>query len=387
MSARIFAVAALLVLTSIHARAQDTATYTLTPAAAERFVRATQQLAASGAAPNLQGGANPFDLTPLKAALDGTPAAGQALVGAGLSSSEYVAFMGAAMAAMMVGQMEAAGMRGMLPPGVTARPSQQNIDFMIANPDLFARAMQPGAPAAASASRAGAAEDEALPMPAAIGAVLPSSILARLTSLDEITDGTDCTLGDAAAAVASEMNKVRAQQGDYYGNPGDRGLARTAAEGAVLERTSDSTLMICGLEESNGVASATALAAADAARRERAGRIAAEQEKAWNACPGIPGGKEPACEQAVERDAARRLHDSERQFLAATAPLFARRLAVVKECTAQREALLRDARAADVRGANVLDVLQVLSVAWERAQPLPLEWQGICENAQRALIE
>jgi hypothetical protein len=387
MPARLLAIAALLALTAIHAGAQDAATYALTSSSAEKFVRATQRLAASGAAPNLQGGANPLDLAPLKTAIDSTPAAREALAGAEISSSEYVAFMGAAIAAMMVGQMEAAGMRGMLPPGVTARPSQQNIDFMVANPDLFARAMQPGAPTAASPARAGAADDEALPLPAAIGAVLPSSILARITSLHEITDRTDCTLGDAAATVAAEMNKVRAQQNDHYGNPGDRGLARTAAEGAVLERTSDSALITCGLEEGNGVASASALAAADAARRERAGRIADEQEQAWNACPGIPGGKEPACERAVEQDAARKRHDSERQFLAAAAPLFARRLAVVQDCTAQREALLRDARAADVRGANVLDVLQVLSVAWERAQPLPLEWQAICENAQQALIE
>lgn len=387
MPARTFALAALLVIASVAARAQDAASYALTPAAAEKFVRATQQLAASGAAPNLRGGASPLDLSPLKTALDGSPAARQALAGAGLSSNEYVAFMGAAVSAMTVGQMEAAGMRGMLPPGVTTRPSQQNIDFMLANPDLFARSMQPGAPTAASAGAGGAATDEALPMPAAIGAVLPSTILARLMPLDAITDRTDCTLGNAVATVAAEMNKVRAQQNDFYGNLGDRGLARTAAEGAVLERTSDSELMTCGLEESMGVASATELAAADTARRERAGRIAEEQQNAWNACPGIPGGKEPACEQAVERDAARKLHDSERQFLTAAAPSFARRLEVVKKCTGQREELLRDARAADVRGANILDVLQVLSVAWERAQPLPLEWQAVCENAQQALVE
>lgn len=376
-----------LVLAATSARAQDPSTYALTEAAAEKFVRATQQLATSGAAPNMQGGANPLDVSPLKAAIDATPAARQSVADAGLSSSEYAAFMGAAVAAMMVGQMEAAGMRGMLPPGLSARPSQQNIDFMAANPDLFARAMQPGAPVASSAARARNAGDEALPMPAAIGAVLPSSILSRLTSLDQITDRTDCTLGGAAATIEAEMNKVRAQQADFYGNPGDRGLARTAAEGAVLERTSDSALTICGMDQEHRVASASVFAAADAERRERAGRIAEEEERAWNACPGIPGGKEPTCEQAVERDAARKRHDSERQYLAATAPLFAERLAVVKDCTAQREALVRDARAADVRGANIHDVLQVLAAAWERAQPLPLEWQAICENAQQALIE
>ena len=87
---------------------------------------------------------NPTNLSNLKAALDGNPASQQALSSAGLTSGEYVAFMGAAMTAMMVGQMEMAGMRGTLPPGITSRPSQQNIDFMKTNMDLFQRSMQPG---------------------------------------------------------------------------------------------------------------------------------------------------------------------------------------------------------------------------------------------------
>src|SRR5688572_6778928 len=166
--------------------AQEAATYALTPAGAEKFVRATQQLVSTRAAPNVQGNVNPANLANVKAALDGNPAAQQALAAAGLTSGEYVAFMGAAMAAMIVGQMEMAGVRGMLPPGITTRPSQQNIDFMKGNADLFQRSMQPGAPTTANAgarSAAGTTSDEALPMPADAGAVLPSSILARLSRL------------------------------------------------------------------------------------------------------------------------------------------------------------------------------------------------------------
>jgi hypothetical protein len=120
------------------------APYVLTPAAAEKFVRATQQMVAGGAAPKMQGGASPLDLSRVQADIDRNPAALAALSGAGLTSSEYVAFMGAAMAATMVGQMEAAGMRGVLPPGIPARPPQPNIDFMKGNMELFQRSMTPG---------------------------------------------------------------------------------------------------------------------------------------------------------------------------------------------------------------------------------------------------
>ena len=154
----------------------------MTPPAAEKFVRATQQIVANRATPNVQGNVNPANLSNLKAALDGNPASQQALSSAGLTSGEYVVVHGAAMTAMMVGQMEMAGMRGTLPPGITSRPSQQNIDFMKTNMDLFQRSMQPGASATAGNARPAShrTSDEALPMPAKAGAVLPSSILARL---------------------------------------------------------------------------------------------------------------------------------------------------------------------------------------------------------------
>jgi hypothetical protein len=155
MRARNGLIVLLLLAAAPLARAQDP-NYALTPAAAEKFVRATQQLVSSRAAPNVQGGVNPASLANVKAALDSNPSAQQALTAAGLTSAEYVSFMGAAITAMMVGQMEMAGVRGMLPPGVTARPSQPNIDFMKSNADLFARSMQPGASATANAGPAAA---------------------------------------------------------------------------------------------------------------------------------------------------------------------------------------------------------------------------------------
>jgi len=51
------------------AQALDPSTYTLTASAAEKFVRATQQMVASGATPQIQGGPN-ADLGKVKAALD-----------------------------------------------------------------------------------------------------------------------------------------------------------------------------------------------------------------------------------------------------------------------------------------------------------------------------
>jgi hypothetical protein len=369
--------------------AQDASTYALTPAGAEKFVRATQQLVASKAAPNVQGNVNPGNLANVKAALDDNPAAQQALASAGISSSEYVAFMGAAMTAMMIGQMEMAGVRGMLPPGVTARPSQQNIDFMNSNADLFQRAMQPGAPAAASAARAAAsASDEALPVPANAGAVLPSSILARLPRLDTIRRDTDCTLGGLQATVEKEYAQAMALQDAYYGNPGDSGLARTPAEGAILERLEDSELESCAVEvNSMGVAFLPEYQAADAARREASGRITEEQMAAWAVCPGISGGKEPACERRVNAEAARKQHDAQRRYLASIAEPFAARVAALRACTSKNEAVVADAKTANVRGANVKLVLRPLVVAWQQAMLVPAEWSGICESTQRSLVE
>jgi hypothetical protein len=382
----------LLIAVAPFASAQDAATYALTPAGAEKFVRATQQMVSGGAAPNVQGNVNPDDLSNVKAALDSNPAAQQALSSAGINSAEYVAFMGAAMAAMMVGQMEMAGVRGMLPPGMTTRPSQQNIDFMKNNVDLFQRSMQPGASATASAGvrNAGAratTSDEALPMPASADAVLPSSVLARLPRLDTIKRSTDCTLGGLQATVEKEAAQAQALQDAYYGNPGDSGLARTPAEGAILERLEDSDLESCGMQVNSGMALSPEYTAADAAWNEASSRIIGEQQEAWNACPGIPGGKEPACERQVNADAARKLDAAQRQFLASISQPFASRVAALRTCTVKAEAVVADAKTANVRGANVKLVMRPLVVAWQQVMFLPLEWSGICESAQRSLVE
>ena len=391
MRARYFAIALTLVAVTHLGRAQDASPYALTQAAAEKFVRATQQLVASGATPNVQGNVNPANLASVKEALEKSAAAQQALRAAAMTSSEYVAFMGAAMTAMMVGQMEAAGVRGMLPPGVTARPSQQNIDFMKSNVDLFERAMRPGAPTAASASRSGGSgarsDDEALPMPAEAGDVLPSSILARIPRLDSITRATDCTLGGALATIQNEATRVRALLAADYGNPGNSGLARTPAEGAILKRLEDSELDTCSIEVNDGFAFQPEYAAADAAWSEASSRITQEQQDAWAACPGIPGGKEPDCERRVNADAARKTHDAQRKYLAALADPFAARLATLESCTEKRETIVADAQAANVRGANVKLVLYPLVTAWEQIMFMPAEWQGICESAQRSLRE
>jgi hypothetical protein len=389
MRARIGLTVLLLLAAVPFARAQDLS-YALTPAAAEKFVRATQQLVANRAAPNAQG-VNPANLATVKAALDANPAAQQALTAAGLTSAEYVSFMGAAMAAMMVGQMELAGVRGMLPPGIATRPSQQNIDFMKANADLFQRSMQPGASATATAAPLNAAaptaNDEALPMPASAGAVLPSSILARLPRLDAIKRGTDCTLGNLQTTIEKETAQAVALQDAYYGNPGDSGLKRTAAEGAILDRLEDTDLESCGISLMNDAAYAAESTAAYDAFREASGRISEEQQAAWNACPGISGGKDPACERRVEADAARKRHEAQRQFLARMSPPFAARIATLRTCTVKRESLVADAKAANVRGANVKLVLRPLVLAWQQAPFLPAEWSSICDSAQQSLLE
>jgi hypothetical protein len=391
MRAHAFVISFLIAVTPL-ANAQDAA-YALTPAAAEKFVRATQQLVAGGTMPNVQGNANPANLANVKTALDGNPAAQQALAAAGLTSNEYVSFMGAAMTAMMVGQMEMAGVRGMLPPGVTTRPSQQNIDFMKSNVDLFERSMRPGAPTAAAAPGANAArgantgDDEELPMPASAGDVLPSSILARLVPLDRITDSTDCTLGGAQATIEKEINETRALQNAFYGNPGNSGLARTPAEGAILERLEDSDLQACSVEVNGGIAYSPAFAAADGAWTEASNRIVQEQEAAWAACPGIPGGKEPECERRVNADAARKFSEAQRRFLVSLSQPFAARVEQLRACTVKRETIVKDAKAANVLGANVKLALRPLAVAWEQVMFLPAEWSGICETAQRYLQE
>ena len=108
---------------------------------------------------------------------------------------------------------------------------------------------------------------------------------------------------------------------------------------------------------------------------------------AWNACPGIPGGKEPACERQVNADAARKQDAAQRQFLAAVSQPFAAGVAALKTCTVKREAVVTDAKAANVRGANVKLVMRPLVVAWQQIMFVPAEWSGICESAQGSLVE
>jgi hypothetical protein len=209
--------------------------------------------------------------------------------------------------------------------------------------------------------------------------------LARLLPLDRITDSTDCTLGGAQATIEREINETRALQNAYYGNPGDSGLKRTAAEGAILDRLEDTDLETCSLEVNNGISFTPEFTAADRAWSEASSRIVQEQEAAWAACPGIPGGKEPECERRVNAEAARKFHDAQRQFLASLSQPFAARVATLRDCTVKRETIIADAKAANVRGANVKLVLRPLAVAWEQVMFLPAQWSGMCETAQRYL--
>ena len=176
-------------------------------------------------------------------------------------------------------------------------------------------------------------------------------------------------------------------QNAYYGNPGDSGLARTRAEGAILERLEDTDLESCGMELDLGQAFSPEFAAADAVWNEASSRITEEQQEAWAACPGIPGGKEPACERQVNADAARKMDAAQRQLLASLSQPFAARVAALRTCTVKREAIVADAKAADVRGANVKLVMRPLVVAWQKVMFLPAEWTGICESGQRYLLE
>jgi hypothetical protein len=374
--------------TLVAAQSLDPSTVQLTAPGAEKFVRATQELVKSGAAPGGQRGNNPLqDLGGVKAQLDANPAAEKALAGAGLSSADYVLFRGAAMQALMVGQMEAAGMKGMLPPGVKARPTQANIDFMKSNPDLFQRAMTLGAPAAGStaARLAAAAKDEALPMPAGAGSMLPSSILAELPPLSAIVAGTDCSLGDVQAKITREHDAAAALEAANYGNPGDNGLARTAAEGKMLERAGDPDLLQCG--SLMNFVNVPGMGAAEEVFEKALAEIGKEQSDGWNACPGIPGGKEPACERAVNSRAAEKTNAAQLNYLKDATQPFAGLVSRIQACIVKRENIVTDAKAADVRGANVKQMLRPLVAAWELAPYATGQWTGVCENAQRYLIK
>jgi hypothetical protein len=213
--------------------------------------------------------------------------------------------------------------------------------------------------------------------------VLPSSILARLLPLDRITASTDCTLGGTHELIEKELGETQALENAYYGNPGDSGLARTPAEGAILERLDDPELESCGVEAAvSGAAFAPQYQAAERAWSEASNRIAQEQQDAWAACPGIAGGKEPACERQVETDAARKLAVAQREFLTSVSRPFAARVETVRACTLAREAVVADAKTANVRGANVKLVLRPLTLSWQQIMFPAAEWRSVCESAQ-----
>lgn len=366
-------------------QALDPSTVTLNAAGAEKFIRATQAMAASGQGPNMQGGGPGMDLAKVKASIDANPAAQTALASAGISSTDYVLFLGAAMQSMMVGQMEQAGMRNMLPPGVTKRPSQGNIDFMKANLDLFQRSMTPGASAAASARPAASTSDEALPMPKDAGSVLPSAILAQIPPVASITASTDCSLSDLNATIERERNKATDQQSAYYGNPGNSGLGRTPAEQTVLGHAENSDLEMCGSPMKFATSLSPEWQAVDEQQRKELDAIGLEESNAWNACPGISGGKDPECERAVSTRSAQKLDEMEKRHLRALSPLFGNLISEMQACAVKREAIVKEAHAANVIGANVKLVMRPLVLAWELPPGAAAQWSGICADAQRRL--
>src|SRR5262249_50108300 len=133
-----------------------------------------------------------------------------------------------------------------MPPGVTKRPPQANIDFMKKNMDLFQRSMTPGASAAASNTARPSTSDEALPMPKEAGSVLPSAILAQIPALTTIKKGSACELPDLKATIKTETERAQTLYNAYYGNPGMSGDRSVPAVAKVLDAAEDSSLTQCG---------------------------------------------------------------------------------------------------------------------------------------------
>lgn len=387
MSTRAFLLP-LLVLLPAFAAAQDfdPSAYTLNDEAAAKFVRATQQMVGGGLkGPSMQGPSG-MDLAKFKATLDSTPAAQQALSAAGLSSTDYVLFMGAAMQSMMVGQMEQAGMKGMMPPGVTKRPPQANIDFMKKNMDLFQRSMTPGAsPSAGNAPRPNTS-DEALPMPKEAGSVLPSAILARIPALTTIKKGSDCALADLKATIKTETARAQTLHDAYYGNPGMSGDRSVPAVAKVLDAAEDSSLTQCGqlTEYTQGW---NALNTIEEKKREAISANGSEANAAITKCPAVDAfTKEPKCVRDAQERRARKDHDAEVKYLAEAQVAWAASLDQMRQCELKREKIVADAKAADVKGANVKLVLRPLVQAWEMLPAQAAErYTAVCEDAQRFL--
>ena len=78
--------------------------------------------------------------------------------------------------------------------------------------------------------------------------------------------------------------------------------------------------------------------------------IAREESNAWNACPGISGGKDPECERAVSAASARKIDEIEKRYLRAITPVFDGMISQMKACSVKREAIVKEAHAANVIG-------------------------------------
>ncbi|HZF27992.1 MAG TPA: hypothetical protein VE907_02645 [Gammaproteobacteria bacterium] len=386
MIARVLLPLLMLLPSFVTAQGLDPSTYTLTDDAAAKYVRATQQLAGGGLkGPSMQGPGG-MDLAKFKATLDATPAAQQALSAAGLSSTDYVLFMGAAMQAMMVGQMEQAGVKGMLPPGVTKRPPQGNLDYMKKNADLFQRSMTPGASATASNKPRVDLSDTALPVPKEAGSVLPSAILAKIPALTAIKKGSDCALADLKATVKAETARTQTLYDAYYGNPGMSGDRSVPAVAKVLDAAESSDLTQCG-QLTELTPRQTALQEIEEQKRTAMSQIATETSAATQKCPNVDAfEKDKKCMAAVQASNVRKVHEAEVKYLQQAQPAWAALVSQMRQCSLEREAIVAEAKAADVKGANVKLVLRPLVQAWEIVPISAAEqWTGICEDAQHFL--
>ena len=68
-------------------------------------------------------------------------------------------------------------------------------------------------------------------------------------------------------------------------------------------------------------------------------------------------------------------------------PLFNDWITMINTCETKREAIVKDAKTANVKGANVKLVLRPLVQAWEPVSYVLARWTGVCEDAQRRLLE
>src|SRR5262249_48989526 len=114
--------------------------------------------------------------------------------------------------------------------------------------------------------------------------------------------------------------------------------------------------------------------------------IQIETTKVINACPGTSGGgKEPKCLNAATAAGQRKLNDAELKWLKAMNAPFNGWMQPMLACEAKREAVIKDAKAANVKGANVKLVMRPLVEAWQLTSTPVYTWAGICKEAQRYL--